>query len=299
MLFGEHAVLHGHPAVVAAVERRVRVNLTPRTDRIVRIRSALGAREAALDELVPSPPLQFAEQAVVASRPSLPGGLDLEIQADFPPTVGLGSSAAVTVAVLAALRVYAGRPVSPTDLARDSGEVIRTVQGVGSGADAAASALGGIRLFRMGDEVHSRLLGGCPPLFLVYSGRKTPTPQVIARVETLRRRLPAVVDAVFSATGALALEGAAAIEAEDWPRLGAAMNIGHDLMAALGVDTAELRAIANVVRSDPGVHGAKISGSGLGDCVVAVGRRRVTASDERDLEVVLAREGVRVEEGAR
>lgn len=296
MLFGEHAVLHGHPAVVAAVERRVRVSLAPRRDRVVRIVSALATRETALEELVPSPPLQFAEQAIVRCRPILPGGFDLDIRADVPPTIGLGSSAAVTIAVLAALHAFAGRRVPPADLAREGGEVIRSVQGVGSGADAAASAHGGVLLFSTEPGRPVQPLMGRPPLLLVYSGRKTPTPEVVARVETLRRRLPEVVGAIFSAMGALALEGAASIEAGDWPRLGAAMNIGHDLMAAMGVDTAELRSIANVLRSDPGVYGAKISGSGLGDCVVAVGRRRVTASDERDIDVVIAEEGVRFED---
>lgn len=297
MLFGEHAVLHGHPAVVAAVERRVWVNLAPRRDRRVRIVSALAMRETALEELVPSPPLQFVEQAIVRFRSRLPGGLDLDIRADVPPTIGLGSSAAVTVAVLAAVHAFTGRSVTPEELAREGGEVIRAVQGVGSGADAAASVFGGVLVFSVDPTRPVRPLSGRPPLLLVYSGRKTPTPEVVARVEALRRRWPEVVGAIFSAMGSLALEGAAAIEAGDWPRLGAAMNVGHDLMAAIGVDTPELRAIANVLRSDPGVHGAKISGSGLGDCVVAVGRRMATVSDERDIEAVIAQDGVRLEDG--
>ncbi|MCX7819162.1 MAG: mevalonate kinase [Kiritimatiellae bacterium] len=295
MLFGEHAVLHGYPAVVMAVARRVHVSVTPRADRRVRIVSALATRERSLDEIEPSAPLAFVERAILACRPELPTGMEMVIESDFPPTVGLGSSAAVTVAALAALRRLAGRGGTPAELAREAVAVIRAVQGAGSGADAWASALGGLRVFARDGET-DRPLRGAPPLLLVYSGRKTPTPVVIERVEALRRRLPAVVGGIFSAIGALSLEGAAAIEAGDWRRLGAAMNIGHDLMAALGVDTPELRAIANVLRSDPGVYGAKISGSGLGDCVVAVGRRERTVSDERDIEVAVSADGVRFEE---
>lgn len=295
MLFGEHAVLHGHPAVVAAVQRRVHVNLAPRRDRLVRISSALSTREVHLDHLAPSPPLAFVEQAIVEWRPRLPAGFELEILAEFSPTIGLGSSAAVTVAVVGALRIYAGMPCSLVEIARCSSEVIRKVQGVGSGADAWASTLGGIRLFRM-EEGAVRTMEAEPPLLLVYSGRKTPTPLVVSRVEQLRQRVPEVMAAIFTAMGELAREGAVAIQAADWPRLGVAMNIAHDLMAAIGVDTPELRSIANVLRSDPGIFGAKISGSGLGDCVVAVGRRRTTTSDERDFEVEIARDGLRIEE---
>ena len=140
MLMGEHAVLHGRRALVCAVNRRLRVRVQPRKDDQVRLHSHLGRLELALDHVRPIPPFQFVLAAIRRYRGRLTGGLDLRIESEFSSTVGLGSSAAVTVATCAALeRLTGGRPGRPA-LLRTAREVVREVQGLGSGADVAGHA---------------------------------------------------------------------------------------------------------------------------------------------------------------
>ena len=107
MLLGEHAVLHGQLALVCAVNRRIQVTLTPRKDRTIRISSALGRRSMTVDAIKPSKPLRFVMAALRRFAKTLPSGFDLRIDSDFSHQVGLGSSAAVTVATLAVLKQFA------------------------------------------------------------------------------------------------------------------------------------------------------------------------------------------------
>ncbi len=273
MLLGEHAVLRGRPAVVAAVEPRLTVEARPRPDRRVGVESPFGSVSLSREELRPpwTGPLRFAMAATAAASEVFDGGCALSIRSDIPSDVGLGSSAAVTVATIGALHALAGRAPAPHDVHAAALAAIRAVQGTGSGADAAASIWGGAVQYRA-DPVEVRPLGAVPPLTLVYCGYKRSTPEVVARVGLLCRAAPAFCEAVFSAMGAAAMEGAAALLGGDLAGLGRWMNAGHALMAALELETPELRAIADWLRAQPGVHGAKISGSGLGDCVVAIGR---------------------------
>ena len=58
----------------------------------------------------------------------------------------------------------------------------------------------------------------------------------------------------------------------DWQAVGELMNINQGLMDALGVNNEQLAKLVFALREDPGIMGSKISGSGLGDCVVGLGK---------------------------
>ena len=272
MLLGEHAVLRGQPAIVCAISKRMRVILTPREDPAVRLHSALGEHETSLDELAPNESFRFVLGAIRACREGLKQGFELEIRSEMSHQMGLGSSAAVTVATLAALAGAQGQVPAPECLLECGTKIIRKVQGgVGSGVDVAASTYGGcLRFFAETLEVVK--LSTTPQLTVLYSGSKTPTPEVIAVVEENRKKLPEVhaeLDALIGAVARRAFEAAAR---GDWPAMGELMNVNQGLMDALGVNNARLAELVYKLREDPHVHGSKISGSGLGDCVVGLGK---------------------------
>lgn len=103
MLMGEHAVLRGQPAIVCAINKRMTIALTPRADRTVRLHSALGEHETTLDDLAPNESFRFVLGAIRACRADFQQGFELDIRSGMSHQMGLGSSAAVTVATLAAL----------------------------------------------------------------------------------------------------------------------------------------------------------------------------------------------------
>lgn len=270
MLFGEHAVLHGRRALVAAIDRRVHVTLVPRRDDRVQVRSALAVADTDLQALAFPPALRFVGGALADHRGHLRTGFDLTVESAIDPMLGFGSSAAVTVATLAALMRFAGGGVELAALLEASVRVIRSVQGRGSGADAAASVHGGFVLYRP-TPCSAQRLAHTHPLTAFYSGTKVPTPEVIAHVERRRAGNEPLFDTLFDAIDACTAAGAQASEANDWATFGEVMNVAQGLMDALGVSTPRLAQIIAALRATPGVRGAKISGAGLGDCVVALG----------------------------
>ena len=271
MLMGEHAVLRGQPAIVCAISRRMKVELTPRDDDRILLHSALGEHDTTLEELAPNESFRFVLGAVRARRDELPQGFELDIRSEMSHQMGLGSSAAVTVATLAALTGARGHQPDPQELLETGVMIVRKAQGgVGSGADVAASAHGGcLRYFAESREVV--VLPAAPKLTVLYSGSKTPTPEVIAIVEENRKNQPELFVELDQLVGDVVRQAFGAATQEDWETVGDLMNIHQGLMDAMGVNNAELSELIYDLREDPNILGSKISGSGLGDCVVGLG----------------------------
>jgi mevalonate kinase len=272
MLMGEHAVLRGQPAIVCAISKRMKVALAPRADQTVLLHSALGEHETTLDELAPNESFRFVLGAIRSCRENLSQGFELDIRSEMSHQMGLGSSAAVTVAVLAALAGAQGKVPEPGRLLESGTKIIRKVQGgVGSGADVAASTYGGcLRYFAETQEVVK--LSTAPQLTVLYSGSKTPTPEVIAIVEENRQKQPKVYDELDQLIGDVVQQAFEAAARGDWETMGGLMNINQGLMDALGVNNTKLAELVFALREDPNILGSKISGSGLGDCVVGLGK---------------------------
>ncbi len=270
MLLGEHAVLHGHRALVAAINCRITVKLTPADDDAVHIFSSLGTYQAPLEDLVDHPAFTFVLQAIRQQRGHLPGGFGLRIDSDFSAEIGFGSSAAVTVATHAALMAWTiGEPPPPETLFFQALETVHAVQGRGSGADVAASVFGGIVGYSTKPEFHPLELS--VPLTAVFCGYKTPTPEVIQKVEALRTADPQKYDRIYHEIDRSVEEAVDHLRAHDFPAFGKTINRNQELMDAMGVNTPELREIVAALQAEPDVFGAKISGSGLGDCAIGIG----------------------------
>ncbi|MBP9729649.1 MAG: mevalonate kinase [Gammaproteobacteria bacterium] len=280
MLLGEHAVLHDKQAMVLAVDRRIHVTLSPRQDKLIMIRSAVGNLECPLATLHVQKPFDFVITSILLFKPLLKQGFELEIVSDFSDKIGLGSSAAVSVAVLAVFYQWLGAPlahplVSQEPLAQwlfqQALQVIRCVQGFGSGADAAASVFGGVLLYQPSGPYPLKRFSETLPITVIYSGAKTPTAVVVAQVEALRARYPSVIATLYETMDAIVRQASLALDAGNDVDLGALMNMQNACLTALGVNNAALEAIIGYLRQQPGIQGAKISGSGLGDCVIALG----------------------------
>ena len=293
MLMGEHAVLFGHRALACAVDKYIHLILTPRNDRLVVIDSALAGYHSSLDELVDEPRLSFVLAAVSRFGERLPGGFEMKIESEFSHTVGLGSSAAVTVAALSALRAYAGLEADPALLFEDALAVVHQVQGRGSGTDLAASVYGGLIGYTVKPRQVKRL-PGLPPISLYYAGYKTRTPDVLKRVEASSRSQTQLYTELYQLMHQTTVAAEEAVGQENWSELGKLMNIYQGLMDALGVCDATIADMIYRLRKSEQVLGSKISGSGLGDCVIALGRDEALDMPYEAIPVAVSEYGVRL-----
>lgn len=278
MLFGEHAVLHNKRAMVMSINQRVTVTLKPRQNPNIIIQSALGRLEVTLENCTIQKPFQYILTAILLYKEKLAKlkkGFELSIESDFVSTVGLGSSAAVTVATLAVLDQFVrGSSIIPQNLMPlflEAKTVIIKVQGIGSGADAAASVFGGIIVYQQTEPYLLKHLPFLLPLVTVYSGYKTPTVEVIKQVTEASQKHPVLYGNIFTAMERCALDAIEAIQNERWSFVGEIFNIQQGLMNAIQVSTPLLNGLTDILKTESSIFGAKISGSGLGDCVIGVG----------------------------
>jgi len=300
MLLGEYGVLQGGNALVCAIEQRIHVQLIPRADDQIELISSLGIHKTKLTQLKITPPFQFVLATLKKYQKQLRYGCTLTIQSEFSAQLGLASSAAVTVATLAAVAKWLQISYTSSQLIRLARRIVQEVQGLGSGADVAACVLGGVIAYRQQPLIAEKINVVCP-LNLIYSGSKTPTVTAVNQVETFFASYPKLYQQLLRAIKECAQHGIVALKSKNLLALGQIMNIQQGLMSALGVVTPILQGIVTELRTEPTILGAKISGSGLGDGVIALGAlgdsyiTRFAAQGAKRIPMAIATQGVRYE----
>lgn len=273
ILLGEHAVVYGRAAIAASIERHTTVRVRPRGDG-------------------PATATAFAPRTIEAlARAGALLGVDVrplvaEVAGDLPTAVGLGSSAAFSVALVRALAASVGRQLGDAAVGAAALEIEKLFHGSPSGIDTSAATYGGIIVFRRGTVTR---LPPAPPLRVVIAlgGAPRRTQAVVAAVGRQHGADTARYEALFNAIEALTGEAIASLPRGDWPRLGRLMRDGHGLLRQLGVSTPELDAMVALADAH-GALGAKLTGAGGGGAVLCL-----PTDDGRPLVAAFARAGWR------
>ncbi len=267
ILFGEHAVVFGEPALSTAINLRTEVFARPHTEWL--------ADGASLDE----PRYRYVKAAMTHAWKG--GPLWVEIRSMIPAGAGLGSSAAVTVAALGAVRELEGRDLDPPVIAREAFEVEHEVQGRASPIDTSTATAGGGILVRreadgdllwtIGRDTRRWFLHRChlPPLTFVVgnTGVSAATGPLVAGVKARVDGSPRAAEQVKE-IGRITLDGLAALQRKDWEEAGRLMDRDHELLNELGVGHPILDRLVAMAR--PHSYGAKLTGAGGGGSMFAL-----------------------------
>ena len=245
VLFGEYAVLFGAPAAVAAVNRRAVVTLRPFAGNGWEFAApGLVAQRARL-EVEPDNTVRWHDEKLgrgafglvdkllrgigesgsidIGNLPPLVATLDtrafFESSGGWESKLGLGSSAALTVAFVSALVAWAGDS-SAAKMERRLQVLValhRGVQGgAGSGIDVAASLLGGLIRYQLGGngsvaEATPLVLPENLQMVFVWTGRSASTGDFLGRLEARREEEAEEIDSVLDELGAVSSNGVAAL----------------------------------------------------------------------------------------
>lgn len=292
MIAGEHAVLNGYAAITGAVNKRMFVELTPRKDQQIIIKSAgFPGYETDIKSLSVKTPFQFVLAVLKQHQAKLISGCTININSEFSHQIGFGSSAAVTVAVIEVLNQWLDLSYSKLELLLVAIDIIKSVQKVGSGSDAAASVFGGVVYFEPNAQTIEQL-PLIPDISLIYSGYKTATAEVINLLNEKAQQEPDLYRDCYQQIGQITERIKTAIIDQNWKTLGSYFNDHFDLQKKLGVSTSEIENIINKLRKIQAIFGAKISGSGLGDCVMSFGKLPVGVFPINQFQVELTNNGL-------
>jgi mevalonate kinase len=277
ILLGEHAVVHGYPAIAAGIERGAHAEAVP-ADRDLLL---LDPWDLVLE---PDPegdePLQRAFAAVLGTYEDRPP-LRVRCKAELPAGAGLGCSAAIGVAVLDAIDEALERPRSRTELGEAALVWERIFHGNPSGVDNTMSAVGGVALFVRGEPL--RPIHSNKPLHLVigYSGESSSTKDMVASVRRQLESDPERVGKAFEGIETLVRNAKLAIEAGDLIALGQLLDLNHTLLSSLMLCTTKLDAMCQAARA-AGALGAKMTGAGGGGCMFALAAKKDSAEHVRE-----------------
>ncbi|MCC7020794.1 MAG: mevalonate kinase [Ardenticatenales bacterium] len=272
ILLGEHAVVYGHPALAAPITAvGVEATVWPGDGAGLSIASRWPDGWTDVDVALAGDgvPMAAAVRATFArlNVEDLPSWR-ITVQSTIPPGRGMGSSAAVAVALVRAVAAAAGIVLDDAAVSELAMESERIVHGRPSGIDNACVAIGRPIWFEAG-AIRRAPVGRTLGLVVADSGRFSSTRAMVEAVRAARTADPAGIDAVLSALGDLTVRGAAALAVGDGAALGRAMTAAHDSLRRLGVSTPDLDRLAEAA-ARAGAFGAKLAGSGGGGVIVAV-----------------------------
>ena len=266
ILLGEHAVVHGHPALAAAIDRRVSVRAERRPSGPISLAIPRWNVSVAVGDAHPLAEV-LAELARQSGAEHL--SLALHARADLPPAAGLGSSAATMVAVTRALAEAAGRPLASEEVEVIANAGERFFHANPSGIDVALAARGGIGLYRRGAGLEP--VAAAPPLTLAIglSGEPRRTADMVGRVAAELAREPARTAADLAQMGRAAESAAAAWVDGRTADIAERMARAQEILAGLGLSTPAIDAMVDAALR-AGASGAKLTGAGGGGAVIAV-----------------------------
>ena len=263
ILLGEHSVVYGHPALAGALADGVTVEATPGRG-VLRIPQW----SCVIDPAIDVDATLARAYAAIRERANSPK-TDLVLTFNLPTGAGLGSSAAMAVAVGRALGLE-GQALADAAMASET-----VIHGKPSGLDHTVSMAGGFGLFTRAGGLQS--LRAAPlPLVIGHTGKARDTKGRVARVAELVNERGDEVRERFRAIEALVARGADAVARGSYGELGAAMNENQRHLEALEVSCPEIERMCGIAR-DAGALGAKLTGGGGGGCVIAVGNDTAVA----------------------
>jgi mevalonate kinase len=263
---GEHAVVHGAPAIAVPVSALTATAvLRPTTG--TRISSALYTGPVA-DAPAHLAPVRAAWRAASTHVGLGAEGLELAIGSAVPIARGLGSSAVIAAAIVRAVADAAEVVLETTEEYELIQEAERAAHGTPSGIDARTVAADAPIRFERGDF---RTLPVAAPLALVIAdtGRPGATSEAVAAVRALREREPAATDAAIARIGELTEGCVTDLATGDHAELGFRLRSAHELLVGLGVSSPELDTLVQAAHA-AGSPGAKLTGGGLGGCIIAL-----------------------------
>lgn len=283
ILIGEHAVLHGKKCLSTAISKRIKVKLIPKYDnQIITIKSNLGKYSITLSELsktlIQDFPINFNFVLTAIKFSNLNHGIELTITSEFSSNMGLGSSAAITVCIVSAIRELNEQNMDLNnktvlkEIFEDSYEVVSKIQNKKcSGYDIATSIFGGIIRYSSSPFYINKIKITDIPILVFYSGYKTKTSDVIDIIEKVEKKYPEIYQNIYNIIEELVDKAIFFLNEKNWKQFGNIININQGLLDTIGANDKILSDIIYSLR-EKGALGAKISGAGLGDCVIAIGK---------------------------
>ncbi len=288
ILFGEHFVVYGNPAILAAINKRISVDARTiiQDEKKIVIRSDIGvageyhsngefnALEGGSKAKAVLDPLYGAVRQVLSIRNKKNIGIEIYISSMVPPGIGLGSSAASSVAIVAAVDSLFQKNPSRQKICELAIESERLIHKRTSGADCYVSTFGGLMQYYGNSKSFKSIEAkGSLSLVVASTGIKHSTSDLVAGVKKFKDTNRILFECLSKQASDICLQACTAIESGKCDKIGELMNENQIILQRIGISHHKVRDIIDIC-SKAGAIGAKITGAGGGGAVIALAASR-------------------------
>jgi len=274
IVFGEHAVVYGRPAIAVPVKQVqaravVEANLRGPTGQI-RIQAPLVNLDGVLEELAPDQPLAASVRGVLELLGvHRPPACTIRVTSTIPVAAGLGSGAAVAVAVIRAFAAFLGHPLPDEQVSALCFEVEKLHHGTPSGVDNTVITYALPVYFVRGQPIQTFRPAEALTFVIGDTGVSSSTALVVGDVRQAWQAEPRRYEAYFDQVAEIVRQARQCLEVGPAHGLGALMDENHAVLQEMSVSSPELDRLVWAARQ-AGAQGAKLSGAGRGGNMIAL-----------------------------
>ncbi|MBD3195754.1 MAG: mevalonate kinase [Candidatus Lokiarchaeota archaeon] len=309
ILFGEHAVVYGYPAIAIALSIRSKCIIEENTERNIQIFLEN------YNQRIKAPDFYRLEKKIPSKFNQLVTGLKLLQQkydlnysslsfcfnTQLFPSSGLGSSASIAVAFIYGLNEYFGLGLSKDEINNLAYEMERIIHGTPSGIDNTICTFGNLIYYKGGEfqfiEVDTEL-----PLLIIYSNIEHDTKEAINRIRRFKNTEPERANSYLKSIGKITNKAKNHLQQGNLDEIGDLMNKNQANLSSLHVSNQTISEITNFCLEN-GAKGSKLTGAGLGGCVISLGDLKILKNISQQLEANgfksflanIDKQGVRIE----
>lgn len=274
ILFGEHAVVYGFPAIAIPVNaRQAKVKIFPAIrlkPEEIRFSAPQIDIEQYYSDFEPNHPFRIAVEGVksflkIDQYPAC----KIQIESTIPISSGLGSSAAISVALVKGLMEFVGYHPSPSEISNLAYQVEIIFHGNPSGIDNTVISFNKPIFFQKEKPLQFIRTKNDFTIVIADSGIKGNTKAAVAGVRERWKADPEKYNDIFKKIGLITTEAKLAIEKGDHEKLGKLMISNQEYLQLIGVSHPVLERMINIALANH-AYGAKLCGSGLGGNIIAL-----------------------------
>ena len=267
ILFGEHAVVYGKPAIAIPVSGMRATAWSEPSKNGITINAMDLNKKFKLNTY--NNQFSILAQSILAVHNKNEPNLTINLTSKLPQGSGMGSSAATSTAVCRALSSHFGINLAENEISELVFEAEKIVHGTPSGIDNTVVAYEMPVYFIKGRKPKTFVPGKPFQLVIGDTGIEASTKETVANVRKVWEKEPALMEGYFDEIEKVTQNGKVAIEEGNAKLVGELMNENHELLNLIGVGHETLEELIEITH-EKGALGAKMTGGGGGGNIVAL-----------------------------